>query len=127
MQKYCTMCEADGSNTLEARCDNEAVRTCVWQEVCKWREIYPVAKETCVWQEICKWHEMHAAAKKDCKVMRVCEKQAFVGKNNMNKIEMEMQRGQLKETEPHKVCEPGKHQKCVLVELESLRETRMSS
>eukprot|EP00957_Ditylum_brightwellii_P140409 10698279-Ditylum_brightwellii.AAC.1 len=91
MKKYCTMCEADSSSTLEARHGNKAVRACVWQEVYK-------------------WCEKCAAAKEDCKVMRVCEKQAFVKKNNMNKIEMNMPKEQLKETEPHKLCEPAKHQ-----------------
>eukprot|EP00957_Ditylum_brightwellii_P021724 1638788-Ditylum_brightwellii.AAC.1 len=68
----------------------------------------PVAKETCIWWEVCKWHEMCAVAKEDCKVMRVYKKQAFVEKDNVNKIEMKMPRGQLKETEPHKLCEPEK-------------------
>eukprot|EP00957_Ditylum_brightwellii_P174799 13308977-Ditylum_brightwellii.AAC.1 len=125
MQKYCTMCEANGSSTLETRCGDKTVRACMWQEVCEWREmciaaketcmwlevckwheIRAVAKETCVWQEVCKWHEMCAVAKGDCKVMRVCEKHAFVEKDNMNKIEMKILKGQMKEPEPHKLCEP---------------------
>eukprot|EP00957_Ditylum_brightwellii_P059118 4485584-Ditylum_brightwellii.AAC.2 len=45
MQKYCTMCEANVSSTTEGRCGNKAVRVCMWQGVCKWREMHAVAKK----------------------------------------------------------------------------------
>eukprot|EP00957_Ditylum_brightwellii_P203721 15335929-Ditylum_brightwellii.AAC.1 len=91
--------------------------------------MHPVAKETCIWQEVCKWHDMCAAAKEDCTVMRVCEKQAFVEKDNMNKIEMKMPRGQPKETEPHELCDPEKpHKSCEPAKHQKVcaRRTRVS-
>eukprot|EP00957_Ditylum_brightwellii_P038914 2940380-Ditylum_brightwellii.AAC.1 len=38
----------------------------------------------------------------------LCESEQY---HNMNKIEMQLSKRQLKEAEPHKLCEPEKHQR----------------